>query len=106
MNQGLFDLIIWVDASGRLPLEPSESFNIDISCADIIIENNGTLDEFKGKVKRIGRILMNHEPKVINEIPFCFCEHPRPTGMVNELFESWVTCLGCGKEILAHKENK
>ena len=77
-----------------------------MSCADIIIENNGTLDEFKGKVKRIGGILMNHEPTVLNTISICNCENPRPTGMVNEMFESWVTCLGCGKEILARKENK
>ena len=49
MNQGLFDLIVWVDASDRLPLEPATSFNIDKSCADIIINNNGTLDEFKSR---------------------------------------------------------
>ena len=61
MNQGLFDLIIWVDASGRLPLEPSESFNIDMSCADIIIENNGTFEEFQDKVKRIGKVIMGSE---------------------------------------------
>jgi hypothetical protein len=58
MNQGLFDLIIWVDASKRLPLESSYSFNIDISVADIIIENNGTFEEFKEKVIRLGKILL------------------------------------------------
>jgi len=57
MNQGLFDLIIWVDASKRLPTENSDSFNIDPSCADIIVDNNGTLEEFKTKVLRIGKIL-------------------------------------------------
>ena len=30
-KQGLFDIIVWVDASERLPLEPKESFNIDLS---------------------------------------------------------------------------
>ena len=59
MNQGLFDLIVWVDASDRLPLEPATSFNIDKSCADIIINNNGTLDEFKSRTSRFGRILFN-----------------------------------------------
>jgi dephospho-CoA kinase len=58
IKQGLFDLIIWVDASDRLPLESPDSFNIDKSCADIIIDNNGTFDEFKARVARIGKIIM------------------------------------------------
>ena len=58
MKQRLFDLIIWVDASKRLPLESSYSFNIDISLADIIIENNGTFEEFREKVVRLGKILL------------------------------------------------
>lgn len=57
INQGLFDLIVWVDGSGRLPLEDSSSFNIDKTCADIIIENNGTFEEFKEKVLRLGKFL-------------------------------------------------
>jgi dephospho-CoA kinase len=57
MNQGLFNLIIWVDASKRLPTENSDSFDIDPTCADIIVDNNGTLEEFKTKVLRIGKIL-------------------------------------------------
>lgn len=59
MKQGLFDLIVWVDASERLPKEPSTSFNIDKSCADIIIENNGTLEEFQGKTKKFGSLWFN-----------------------------------------------
>lgn len=57
MRQGLFDLIVWVDASERLPLESKESFNIDKSCADVIIDNNGTFEQFKERVKRFGKIL-------------------------------------------------
>jgi len=57
MKQGLFDIIVWVDASGRLPEEPASSFDIDKSCADIIIENNGTFESFKEKVIRFGKIL-------------------------------------------------
>ena len=57
MRQGLFDLIIWVDATGRLPEEPASSFDIDKSCADIIIENNETFEVFKEKVLRLGSIL-------------------------------------------------
>ena len=57
--QNLFDLIIWVDSSKRLPPESPDSFNIDISCADIIIDNNGTLDDLEKKVKRIGKVLFS-----------------------------------------------
>lgn len=57
MKQGLFDIIVWIDASDRLPLEPLSSFDIDKSCADIIIENNGTFEQFKEKVLRFGKIL-------------------------------------------------
>ena len=57
MNQGLFDLIIWVDASERLPLESSDSFNITKADADIIIENNTTLEELKEKTLRLGKFL-------------------------------------------------
>jgi len=59
VKQGLFDLIVWVDASDRLPEEPSTSFNIDRSCADIIIENNGTYEEFYEKVLRFGDIVFD-----------------------------------------------
>jgi hypothetical protein len=55
--QNLFDLIIWVDASKRLPLESKESFNIDINDADIIIDNNGSFKDFEKKVIRLGKIL-------------------------------------------------
>lgn len=57
MRQGLFDIIIWVDASERLPLEDPSSFDIDKTCADIIVENNGTFEQFKEKVLRLGKFL-------------------------------------------------
>ena len=63
IKQGLFDLIIWVDASERLPQEPATSFNIDKSCADVIIENNGTFEEFKEKVIRLGKFLKKSQIK-------------------------------------------
>lgn len=65
MRQGLFDLIIWVDATKRLPPEPADSFDIDISCADIIIENNTTLEHFREKVLRLGNILNKCETKLV-----------------------------------------
>ena len=57
IKQGLFDLIVWVDASERLPEEDKDSFNIDKSCADIIIDNNGDLESFKKRVIRFGKCL-------------------------------------------------
>ena len=64
--EGIFDLIVWVDASERLPLEDSDSFDIDKSCADFIVENNGTLEEFTNKVLRIGKLLKYKKiPEVI-----------------------------------------
>ena len=59
IKQELFDLIVWVDASDRLPEEPATSFNIDKGCADIIIENNGTYEEFYEKVLRFGNTIYN-----------------------------------------------
>lgn len=58
MEQGLFDIIIWVDASDRLPEEDASSFKIDKSCADIIVTNNGTYEEFVKKVIRIGNLII------------------------------------------------
>ena len=59
MKQGVFDLIVWVDASDRLPMEDASSFNIDKTGADIIVENNGTYEQFREKVLRLGRNLLN-----------------------------------------------
>ena len=56
-KQNLFDIIIWVDASDRLPIEEN-SFNINKSEADIIIENNTTLQDLERKIIRIGKLLI------------------------------------------------
>ena len=65
VKQKLFDIIIWVDASKRLPLEPGTSFNINMSDADIIVENNGTFEEFVEKSKRIGKALFGTSPDIV-----------------------------------------
>ena len=57
LKNKLFDLVIWVDASDRLPLEDKKSFNIDKSCAHIILDNNGTYDEFVNKSVLLGKLL-------------------------------------------------
>jgi hypothetical protein len=49
----LFEAVIWVDASHRLPLEPESSFNIDQSLADFVIDNNGDLDQFYDAIEGI-----------------------------------------------------
>jgi hypothetical protein len=55
-SKSLFDHIIWVDASKRLP-EESGSFTIPKSAADMIIDNNGNLEDFESKAIKIGKIL-------------------------------------------------
>lgn len=60
-NQKVFDLIIWVDASKRLPSESKDSFDIDSLCADIIIENNDTYENFKRKAINLGRLIFNNK---------------------------------------------
>ena len=55
-SKGLFDVIIWVDASKRLGT--SENTNkIDVSEADIVITNDGTFEDFKAKAKVLGSLL-------------------------------------------------
>lgn len=57
MKQKIFDIVIWIDASNRVPLEDKSSFNIDKTCADIIIENNTTFYDFKEKVVNFGNLI-------------------------------------------------
>lgn len=50
-SKHLFDIVIWVDAEERLGItEDESSMTISKDCADIIITNNGTLEEFEQKV--------------------------------------------------------
>jgi hypothetical protein len=51
---GLFDLVIWVDASDRIDYKEDES-SCDVSKedADIVITNNGTEQEFYDKIDRL-----------------------------------------------------
>lgn len=53
IDQDLFDKVIWVDASERLPPEPKTSFNITQSLADIILDNNGTIDALAETVETL-----------------------------------------------------
>ena len=52
-----FDLVVWVDASGRLPPEPAGSMELTADDAGWIIDNNGPADALGGEVaKLINRI--------------------------------------------------
>lgn len=55
-SKHLFDIIIWVDASDRLPSEIG-TFNISKNEADFIIENNTTLEDFTKRAINIGKLL-------------------------------------------------
>ena len=56
-TKGVFDYVIWVDALDRLPPEPSDSFNITKQDADLIIDNNGSLEQLKDRVLKLGTLL-------------------------------------------------
>ena len=58
--EGVFDLIIWVDAKERVDFqESSDSITVHSGLADVVIENNGSLDELKRQVIRLGRLIRN-----------------------------------------------
>ena len=60
-SKHLFDLIIWVDASKRLPSKDTTN-KISIDEAHIVVTNNGTFEEFESKSKVIGNIIFNLIP--------------------------------------------
>lgn len=57
LRQGIFDLVIWVDASERIEPESPESFKIDKSFAHIMVDNNSTEEVFRDRVIRLGKFL-------------------------------------------------
>lgn len=54
-NSGMFDLIIWVDASERLPLEDRSSMKLEPWMAHYVIDNNGTEEQLAAEVERLAR---------------------------------------------------
>ena len=56
-SKHLFDLIIFVDASERHPIEGAESCTISKKDADIVIMNDLSLEEFQEKAIKIGKVL-------------------------------------------------
>lgn len=60
IRQGLFDLIVWIDAPKRVPEESLASFQIDKSYADIIIDNNETEEIYRERVEVLADLLLPH----------------------------------------------
>ena len=54
-NARVVDLIIWVDASDRLPPESSESCTVEPWMADFIIDNNGSEADLAFNVRLLSR---------------------------------------------------
>ena len=59
-SKGYVDFIIWIDASERVPLESTDSMNIPISIADIVISNNTTKEDFFKKLHYIGNLMVSN----------------------------------------------
>lgn len=49
-SRHLYDRVIWIDASQRLPAEGHDSNGLNAGDADEILDNNGTLTELSGLV--------------------------------------------------------
>jgi dephospho-CoA kinase len=51
ISKHIADISVWVDRSKTLPLEPSDSMNITADMCDVVIDNNGTLEEFHSRIE-------------------------------------------------------
>lgn len=52
-NAGLADIIIWVDASNRLPPEDSTSISVEPWMADFVVDNNGSEAELRNNIQAL-----------------------------------------------------
>lgn len=52
-SRGFFDLVVWVDASRRLPPEPAGSMELTAADADWIIDNNGPAESLPGEIAKL-----------------------------------------------------
>lgn len=59
-SRSLFDLVIWVDASRRLPPEPGSSMELSAADADLIIDNNGPEEALPGEVGKAAAKINEH----------------------------------------------
>jgi hypothetical protein len=52
-NEGLYHSAIWVDAFGRMPIEPPDSINVEPWMADYWIDNTGTLQDLYRNIRTL-----------------------------------------------------
>lgn len=52
-KEGIVDNIIWVDRSKVLPNESNQSMTLTSKHADIVIDNNGSLEHLENQVKKM-----------------------------------------------------
>jgi len=60
-RESLADLIVWIDAEERLKREGAEidgTVEFGPEEADVIVTNNGTEEEFRAKIQRLGAALL------------------------------------------------
>lgn len=61
-SRHLFDLVIWVDGTGRTGyVEPIESCTVTPDMADIVISNNGTEEEFLDKARALMKLIESRD---------------------------------------------
>ena len=49
--RGQFDQVLWVDASARVPPEPDVSMELTAADADVVLDNNGSLEALEAQVQ-------------------------------------------------------
>ena len=54
---GIAEYTIWVDACDRLPPEDVKSCTVEARMADLIIDNNGTLEDLQANVAAVANII-------------------------------------------------
>lgn len=52
-QDGTYDVCIWVDRSKHLPPEDESSMSLTKECADVVLDNNGSLDDLRSKLKEL-----------------------------------------------------
>lgn len=58
----LYDLCLWVDRSGHLPPESTDSCTVSPYMADVVLDNNGSFDELQAGIVRLMRDHFGMEP--------------------------------------------
>ena len=56
-DAGVFDVVVWVDASARMPREGADSCSVTIDLADIIVDNNRGLEDLNANVDALAALL-------------------------------------------------